>query len=71
MIPTRTSCLRRDEEDVIFANRAAKRQALVTEIARVQHAGRPILVGTASVVESEQPAAAHQEGAQCESRWLS
>ena len=66
VIPTQTPCLRRDDEDVIFANRAAKRQALVTEIARVQRTGRPILVGTASVVESEQLAAALQEaGVEC------
>ena len=66
VIPTQTPCLRRDDEDVIFANRAAKRQALVTEIARVQHTGRPILVGTASVVESEQLAAALKEaGVEC------
>ena len=54
VIPTHTPCLRHDDEDVIFANRAARRQALVTEIARVQRTGRPILAGTASVVESEQ-----------------
>ena len=66
VIPTHTPCLRRDDEDVIFANRAAKRHALVTEIARVQRTGRPILVGTASVVESEQLAAALQEaGVEC------
>ena len=66
VIPTHTPCRRRDDEDVIFASRAAKRQALVTEIARVHHAGRPILVGTASVVESEHLAAALQEaGVEC------
>ena len=66
VIPTHTPCLRRDDEDVIFADRAAKRQVLVTEIARVHHTGRPILVGTASVVESEQLAAALQEaGVEC------
>ena len=66
VIPTHTPCLRRDDEDVIFGNRAAKRQALVTEVARVQRTGRPILVGTASVVESEQLAAALQEaGVEC------
>ena len=66
VIPTHTPCLRRDDEDVIFANRATKQQALVTEIARVQQTGRPILVGTASVVESEQLAAALEEaGVEC------
>ncbi len=66
VIPTHTPCLRRDDEDAIFGNRAAKRQALVTEVARVQRTGRPILVGTASVVESEQLAAALQEaGVEC------
>jgi len=47
-------CGRVDEPDVVFTHRAAKRAALVREIARVHAAGRPILVGTASVFESEE-----------------
>ena len=58
VVPPHRRSQRRDHEDVIFTSRAAKLQALVTEIARTQHTGRPILVGTASVVESEQLAAA-------------
>jgi preprotein translocase subunit SecA len=51
--PHRT-CARIDEPDVVFTHRAAKRGALVNEIARVHATGRPILVGTASVFESEE-----------------
>jgi preprotein translocase subunit SecA len=42
----------------VFTHPEAKRAALVTEIARVHAAGRPVLVGTASVGESEELAAA-------------
>ncbi len=50
--------IRTDEPDVVFTHQAAKRAALVAEIARVHAAGRPVLVGTASVGESEELAAA-------------
>jgi preprotein translocase subunit SecA len=50
--------VRTDEPDVVFTHPEAKRAALVAEIARVHAAGRPVLVGTASVGESEDLAAA-------------
>ncbi len=50
--------VRTDEPDVVFTHQAAKRAALVAEIARVHASGRPVLVGTASVGESEDLAAA-------------
>jgi preprotein translocase subunit SecA len=43
-----------DEADVVFTHRRAKFAALVAEIVRAHAAGRPILVGTASVAESEE-----------------
>jgi preprotein translocase subunit SecA len=49
-------CRRVDEDDVVFTHRAAKQAALVEEIARVHPTGRPVLVGTASVRESEEVA---------------
>jgi preprotein translocase subunit SecA len=57
VIPTHRPCQRRDEPDLVFTHATAKRRALVEEIARVHASGRPVLVGTASVRESEQLAA--------------
>ncbi len=58
VIPTHRPMVRVDEPDVVFTHQAAKRAALVAEIARVHASGRPVLVGTASVGESEELAAA-------------
>jgi preprotein translocase subunit SecA len=58
VFPPNRPCQRVDEPDVVFTHRAAKFAALVEEIARVHAASRPILVGTASVAESEELAAA-------------
>jgi preprotein translocase subunit SecA len=58
VIPTHRPMVRTDEPDVVFTHQAAKRAALVAEIAAVHAAGRPVLVGTASVGESEELAAA-------------
>jgi preprotein translocase subunit SecA len=67
VIPAHRPMVRTDEPDVVFTHRAAKRAALVAEIARVHAAGRPVLVGTASVAESEELAAALVEaGVACE-----
>ncbi len=52
-IPTNRPQVRGDEPDVFFTHRAAKETALSEEIRRVHQTGRPILVGTASVAESE------------------
>ena len=53
MFPPNRPNIRDDEPDVVFTHREAKLAALVDEIARVQATGRPVLVGTASVRESE------------------
>ncbi len=58
VIPTHRPMIRTDGRDVVFTHQAAKRAALVAEIARVHASGRPVLVGTASVGESEDLAAA-------------
>lgn len=53
VIPTNRPVIRSDEPDVLFPGKAAKEQAVVEEIRRVHATGQPILVGTASVEESE------------------
>ncbi len=53
VFPPNRPCRRVDEPDVVFTHRDAKMAALADEIARVQATGRPVLVGTASVAESE------------------
>jgi preprotein translocase subunit SecA len=60
VIPTNRPVIRTDEADVVFPSKQAKRQAVVAEIRRVHATGQPILVGTASVEESEQLSAALQ-----------
>ena len=52
-IPTHRPVIRVDHSERIFRSKAAKEQAVVEEILRVHATGRPILVGTASVEESE------------------
>lgn len=56
-VPPNRPCIRIDHPDVIHASREAKRRAIVEEIARAHASGRPILVGTVSVEESERLAA--------------
>ncbi len=57
VIPPHRPCIRRDEPDVVFTDRASKHEAIVREVARMRAAGRPVLVGTASIAESERLAA--------------
>jgi preprotein translocase subunit SecA len=52
-IPTNRPVIREDLPDVVYADKEARNRALVEEIRRVHETGRPILVGTASVEESE------------------
>ena len=56
-VPTHLGVARVDAPDLVFTHREAKDEALVREIAAVHAAGRPVLVGTASVGESEALAA--------------
>lgn len=53
VIPTNRPAIRRDHADVRFTSKWEKEQALLEEIARFAQTGRPVLVGTASVGESE------------------
>lgn len=52
-IPPHRPFIRNDAPDLIFTHTEAKYQALIHEIGQVHASGRPILVGTASVEESE------------------
>ncbi|CCH18383.1 accessory Sec system translocase SecA2 [Micromonospora lupini] len=53
VIPPNTPCVREDESDRIYATRAEKDEALIDEIQRWHAKGRPVLVGTLDVKESE------------------
>lgn len=52
-IPPNRPCVREDLPDLIFSHREAKERALVHEIMQMHEKGRPVLVGTGSVDESE------------------
>jgi len=52
-IPTNRPVIRQDLPDVVYADKEARNRALAEEIRTVHETGRPILVGTASVEESE------------------
>jgi len=53
VIPTNRPMIRQDFPDILYADKQAKNRALEEEIRRVHQTGRPILVGTASVEDSE------------------
>ncbi len=52
-IPTNRPVVRRDDPDAVFPTRAEKDARVTAEIVGVHETGRPVLVGTASVEESE------------------
>lgn len=67
VIPPNLPCRRVDEPDRIFACRAARDRAVADEVAREHATGRPVLVGTASIAESERLAATLRErGVACQ-----
>jgi preprotein translocase subunit SecA len=53
VIPPNTPCVREDEPDRIYATEQDKESAIVAEIVATHATGRPILIGTADVAESE------------------
>jgi preprotein translocase subunit SecA len=53
VIPTHRPLIRNDYPDVVFTHREAKEHALVEEIRQAHATGRPVLVGTLTVEESE------------------
>jgi preprotein translocase subunit SecA len=67
VIPPNRPSIRVDAPDLVFVTKEAKRRALVEEIAGVRATGRPILVGTSSVAESEELAEAlRSRGVTCQ-----
>jgi preprotein translocase subunit SecA len=58
VVPPNRPCIRKDHQDEIFTHKEAKTEALIHEIRRCHETERPVLVGTASVEESEELAAA-------------
>jgi preprotein translocase subunit SecA len=52
-IPTHRPMIRDDETDLVYRNEGSKFNAVIDEIAEMQEAGRPVLVGTVSVEKSE------------------
>jgi preprotein translocase subunit SecA len=52
-IPTNRPTIRVDRPDVVFPTKAEKERAVVAEIRRAHAIGQPVLVGTASVADSE------------------
>jgi preprotein translocase subunit SecA len=52
-IPTNRPMIRVDHPDKLFATKAEKEDAVVAEIRRAHAKGQPVLVGTASVADSE------------------
>lgn len=54
VIPTHLPCIRTDHPDVLFTHREAKMEAVVREVLEARKIGRPVLIGTCSVEESEE-----------------
>ncbi len=53
VIPTHRPVIREDLPDAVFATRRDRDRAVVEQIRKLHEAGRPVLVGTASVEDSE------------------
>jgi preprotein translocase subunit SecA len=53
VIPPNTPCVRVDEPDRVYASREEKEEALVAEVVASHAEGRPVLIGTLDVKESE------------------
>ncbi len=52
-IPTHRDMIRRDDPDRVYRDEAAKFKAVAREVKALHEAGRPVLVGTASIEASE------------------
>ena len=57
VIPTHAPVVRVDHEDAVYTTLEEKERAIVDDVARAHAARRPVLVGTATVTESERLAA--------------
>ncbi|PNY80565.1 preprotein translocase subunit SecA [Deinococcus koreensis] len=54
VIPTNRPVIRKDAEDLVYRSKMGKYRAVVEEVKTMNASGRPILIGTASIVTSEQ-----------------
>src|SRR6476646_348645 len=52
-IPTHMPMIRDDETDLVYRNEDSKLHSVIDEVAEMNEAGRPVLVGTVSVEKSE------------------
>jgi len=67
VVPPNRPCIRQDHPDEIFTHKEAKTEALIQELKHCHETGRPVLVGTASVEESEELATAlEKRGISCQ-----
>jgi preprotein translocase subunit SecA len=67
VVPTHRPMIRVDHPDIVYTHRDAKERAVVEEIQRAHASGRPVLVGTLTVEESERLAARlRHAGVACE-----
>ncbi|XP_057461341.1 protein translocase subunit SecA, chloroplastic isoform X2 [Actinidia eriantha] len=53
IVPTNKPMIRKEESDVVFKATTGKWRAVVVEISRMYKTGRPVLVGTTSVEQSD------------------
>jgi preprotein translocase subunit SecA len=60
-IPPNRPCIRTDHPDAVFPRREAKQRAILAQVRQAHEGGRPILVGTLTVAESESLAAELEE----------
>ena len=54
VIPTNKPVIRKDEPDLIFKTKRAKYKAVVKAVTEMHATGRPILIGTTSITQSEE-----------------
>jgi preprotein translocase subunit SecA len=52
-IPTNVSCVRKDEQDLVYKTKREKYKYVIEMIEQLRNGGRPVLVGTTSVEVSE------------------
>jgi preprotein translocase subunit SecA len=66
VIPPNRPCIRVDEPDRVYASAEEKEVALIAEVAEAHETGRPVLVGTLDVAESERLASRlRSQGIEC------
>jgi preprotein translocase subunit SecA len=66
VIPPNRPCVRVDQPDRLFATQGQKERALADHVAAIHAEGRPVLIGTLDVAESERIAARlSREGVSC------